>query len=52
VDNVLAAALLRFRCLHYLQMDMPTGRRIAAKVTIHAGKYAGAVVGRSAWTYE
>lgn len=35
-----------------LQVRAPGGDSLAAKVTIHAGKYAGAVVGRSAWTYE
>lgn len=34
------------------QLQLPSGDSLAAKVTIHAGKYAGAVVGRSAWTYE
>lgn len=35
-----------------LQLQLPSGDSLAAKVTMHAGKYAGAVVGRSAWTYE
>lgn len=35
-----------------LQMERPDGGQLEVKVTIHAGKYAGAVVGHSAWTYE
>lgn len=35
-----------------LQASLPSGDALATQITIHAGKYAGGVVGKGSWTYE
>ncbi|KAF6264975.1 hypothetical protein COO60DRAFT_1186230 [Scenedesmus sp. NREL 46B-D3] len=34
------------------EVPLPGGETLACQITIHAGKYAGGVVGKSSWTYE
>lgn len=34
------------------QVLLPDGCALASQITIHAGQYAGGVIGRGAWTYE
>jgi hypothetical protein len=36
----------------HLQVPLPGGETLATQITIHAGQYAGGVVGKSSWTYE
>uniref|UniRef100_A0A383VJ83 Guanylate cyclase domain-containing protein n=1 Tax=Tetradesmus obliquus TaxID=3088 RepID=A0A383VJ83_TETOB len=34
------------------EASLPGGDALATQITIHAGKYAGGVVGKGSWTYE
>jgi hypothetical protein len=35
-----------------VQVLLPDGAFLASQITIHAGSYAGGVVGKGAWSYE
>ncbi|KAF8070908.1 Ighmbp2 [Scenedesmus sp. PABB004] len=40
------------RCAAPPQVPLPGGDQLATQITIHAGKYAGGVVGKGSWTYD